>query len=143
MLSNTVGGASDCRPRGRKFESQLGHIPTMEIDHAIISTVIPTPSADSRRAVVTYWQKYVHANWLTAKRTKPAQEKCVQVKGSIFLKNSHFIIQKRLNKLIYGINTIIKRDTSQPVKFQLVSHISNSSRKHAYIILTPLNPTFI
>ena len=43
-----------------------------------------------------------------------------QVKGSIFLKkkkkkkkkkNRHFIIQERFNKLIYGINTIIKCDT--------------------------------
>ena len=30
------------------------------------------------------------------------------VKGSIFLKNRHFIIQERFNKLICGINTIIK-----------------------------------
>ena len=29
-------------------------------------------------------------------------------KGSIFLKNRHFITQERFNKLIYGINTIIK-----------------------------------
>ena len=42
-------------------------------------------------------------------------------KGSIFLKNRHFIIQERFNKLIYGINTIIKCGTWQPVKFQLVS----------------------
>ena len=30
------------------------------------------------------------------------------IKGSIFLKNRHFIIQERFNKLIYGIYTIIK-----------------------------------
>ena len=30
------------------------------------------------------------------------------IKGSIFLKNGHFIIQERFDKLIYGINTIIK-----------------------------------
>ena len=29
-------------------------------------------------------------------------------KGSIFLKNRHFIIQERVNKLINDINTIIK-----------------------------------
>ena len=29
------------------------------------------------------------------------------LKGSISLKNRHFIIQERLNRLIYGINTII------------------------------------
>ena len=32
-------------------------------------------------------------------------------KGSIFLKKRHFIIQERFNKLIYGINTIIKFGT--------------------------------
>ena len=32
-------------------------------------------------------------------------------KGSIFLKNRHFIIQERFNKLIYGINTTIKCGT--------------------------------
>ena len=29
------------------------------------------------------------------------------VKGSIFLKNRHFIIKDRLNKLIYGIDIIV------------------------------------
>ena len=43
------------------------------------------------------------------------------IKGSIFLKNRHFIIQERLDKLIYGIDTIIKCGTWQPVKFQFVS----------------------
>ena len=50
------------------------------------------------------------------------------LKGSISLKNRHFIIQERfniliysINKLIHGINTIIKCGTWQPVKFQLVS----------------------
>ena len=33
------------------------------------------PSADSRRAVVSFWWKNVHKYWLTALRTKPAQEK--------------------------------------------------------------------
>ena len=34
-------------------------------------------------------------------------------------------IQERFNKLIYGINTIIKCGTWQPVKFQLVSRSWN------------------
>ena len=42
-------------------------------------------------------------------------------KGSIFLKNSHFLFHERFNKLIYGTNTIIKCGIWQPVKFQLVS----------------------
>ena len=33
------------------------------------------PSTDSRKAVVSFWWKNVHKYWLTAKRTKPAQEK--------------------------------------------------------------------
>ena len=32
------------------------------------------PSADSKRAVYSNWQKYMHKYWLTADRTKPAQE---------------------------------------------------------------------
>ena len=32
----------------------------------------------------------------------------VSVKGSIFLKHRHFLYPERFNKLIYGINTIIK-----------------------------------
>ena len=35
----------------------------------------------------------------------------LNLKGSIFLKNRRFIIQERLNKLIYGTNTIIKCGT--------------------------------
>ena len=31
------------------------------------------PSADSRRASVSFWQKNVHKYWLTAFRTKPVQ----------------------------------------------------------------------
>ena len=46
------------------------------------------------------------------------------LKGSIFLKNRHFI-QERFNKLIYGINTIIKCGIWQPVKFHLVSLFLN------------------
>ena len=42
---------------------------------------------------------------------------CIRIKGSIFLKNRHFIIQERFNKLIYGINTIIQCGTWQPVQF--------------------------
>ena len=49
----------------------------------------------------------------------------ISFKGSIFLKNRNFIIQERFNKLIYGINAIIKCDTWHPVKFQLVSRSWN------------------
>ena len=34
------------------------------------------------------------------------------LKGSTFLKNRHFIIQGKFNKLIYSINTIIKCSVS-------------------------------
>ena len=37
------------------------------------------------------------------------EKSAVDFKGSIFLKNRHFfLIQERFNKLIYGINAIIK-----------------------------------
>ena len=39
-LRSTVGSASDCRSRGRKFESKLGHITSVEIDYEIIFMVI-------------------------------------------------------------------------------------------------------
>ena len=43
----------------------------------------------------------------------------------MFLKNRHFIIQEKTNKLIYGINTLIKCGTWQRVKIQLVSRSWN------------------
>ena len=50
---------------------------------------------------------------------------CNLFKGTISLKNRHFVVQERFIKLIHGINTIIKSGTWQPVKFQLVSHSWN------------------
>ena len=47
------------------------------------------------------------------------------VKGSIFLKNRHFIIQESFNQMTYGISIIIKCGTWQPVKIQLVSRSWN------------------
>ena len=38
----------------------------VEIDNEIISRAILLPSADSRRVVVSYKQKYVHRVWVTA-----------------------------------------------------------------------------
>ena len=46
----------------------------VEIDHEIISTPILLPSADSRRVVVSYKQKYVH-EVLVYLLVKLAQEK--------------------------------------------------------------------
>ena len=57
------------------------------------------------------------SNWITSLSTNDI----ISVKGSMFLKNRHFIIQERFNKLRHDINTIIKCGTWQPVKFQLVS----------------------
>ena len=48
----------------------------MEIDHKIISMSILLPSADSRRVVVGYKQKYVH-KVLVNRLVKLAQEKSV------------------------------------------------------------------
>ena len=45
----------------------------------------------------------------------------IEVKGFRYFKTIHFIIKERFNKLIYGINTIIKYGTRQSVKFQLIS----------------------
>ena len=46
----------------------------VEIDHKIISTAILLPSADSRRVVVSYKQKYVHKVLVNC-LVKLAQEK--------------------------------------------------------------------
>ena len=51
------------------------------------------------------------------------------IKGSIFLKNRHFIIQERFHKLVYGINTIIKCGIWQPVKFQFLVSWAGSKMK--------------
>ena len=45
--------------QGREFNPGPAHT-FAEIDHEIISAALPLPSADSRRAVVSYMQKYVH-----------------------------------------------------------------------------------
>ena len=48
----------------------------LEIDHEIISTAILLPSADSRRVVVSYKQKYLN-EVLVNPSVKLAQEKSV------------------------------------------------------------------
>ena len=50
-LTADPGVASSILARSHSF---------VEIDHDIISTAILLPSADSRRVVVSYKQKYVH-----------------------------------------------------------------------------------
>ena len=56
----------------------------------------------------------------------------ILIKGSIFLKNGYFMIQERFNKLLNGINIIIKSGTWQPVKFYLVSRPSNEMIFYPY-----------
>ena len=61
---------SDWRPGGRGFNPRRGRQHSfVEIDHEIFSTVILSlhslPSADSRRAVVSFWRKNAQY-WLTA-----------------------------------------------------------------------------
>ena len=50
------------------------HITLVEIDHEVHFFGHSLPSVDLRRAVVSYWQKYVHKYWLTTQRNKPAQK---------------------------------------------------------------------
>ena len=57
-LHSAIGSAFHCRPRDSKFESQLGHVAFIEINHEIISTVIiplPLIQEGQRKAVVSYW----------------------------------------------------------------------------------------
>ena len=66
-LATDPGVASSILARSHTFT---------EIDHEIISTVILLSSADSRRVVVNYKQKYVH-KVLVYRFVKLAQEKSV------------------------------------------------------------------
>ena len=56
---STAGSMSDCNSRGHNLIPAPSHT-FPEIDHEIIFTAILLPSADSRRVVVSYKQKYVH-----------------------------------------------------------------------------------
>ena len=52
---------SDWRPGGRGFNPRRGRQHSfVEIDHEIFLYGHSLPSADSRRAVVSFWQKNVH-----------------------------------------------------------------------------------
>ena len=59
-LHSPVDSTLDCRSRGRMFKSQLRHITFVKIDHSHYR-----PSADSRRAFVSYWQKSLHKYCIT------------------------------------------------------------------------------
>ena len=48
---------SDVYPTGD--QEFMGQATFIEIDHEIVSVVKSLPSADSRRAVVSFWQKKV------------------------------------------------------------------------------------
>ena len=52
---------SDWRPGGRGFNPRRGRQHSfVEIDHKFIFYGHSLPSADSRRAVVSFWRKNVH-----------------------------------------------------------------------------------
>ena len=76
---SAVGNVSDCRYVSDW--SSRGRIPArshtfVEIDREIFPTAILLPSADSRRVVVSYKQKYVH-EVLVNHLVKLAKEKSV------------------------------------------------------------------
>ena len=59
-LHSTVGSMFDCRSRGHILESQFGHINCVKIDNELFSNSQSCASTDSKRAVVSHWQKYAH-----------------------------------------------------------------------------------
>ena len=63
-LGGSVGCASNCRPEGRGFNipppPEIGSILSWRVDHEIFFYGHSLPSADSRRAIVSFWQKNVH-----------------------------------------------------------------------------------
>ena len=57
----TISSTSDSRPRDPEFESQLGYITFMEIDHEWNNFYDHFPaSSDTIKAAVSYWNNYVH-----------------------------------------------------------------------------------
>ena len=66
MLPGPVGRASDSRARCPGFNPFEPH-------------TLVFPSTDSRRAVVSYWQKYVHEILVKLRRAKPVRESVVKL----------------------------------------------------------------
>ena len=70
---------SDVHPTGD--QEVMGSIPTSSGNILLLRLIMKyflrsfSSFTDSRRAVVSFWRKNVHKYWLTAWRTKPAQEK--------------------------------------------------------------------
>ena len=61
VLVAQLDAPSDWRPGGRWFNPRRGRQHSfVEIDHEIFSMGFSLPSADSRRAVVSFWRKNVH-----------------------------------------------------------------------------------
>ena len=61
-LGGSVGCAVRLEPGGPGFNPRRGRQHSfMEIDHEIIFYGHSLPSADSRRAVVSFWRKNVHS----------------------------------------------------------------------------------
>ena len=74
-MRSTVGNMSDCKSRVVSLNPDLSHT-FVEIDHEIISTVIPLPSTESRRVVVSYKRMLYHVHKLLVNLlVKLAQEK--------------------------------------------------------------------
>ena len=77
--TSTQTSISDCRSRGRKFKSKLGHITVMESDHEIISTVIlPFAHIQEGQLIVTGENICTNTGKLLRK-LKHTQEKCEYV----------------------------------------------------------------
>ena len=58
-LNSADSSTSDYRSRSGKFESHLGHINFVETDHENNFFSHSLPYADSRKAAVSLWRKYV------------------------------------------------------------------------------------
>ena len=74
-LHSAVGSSSYCRSTGRRFRSQFSHITSMKFDREIISTVILSLLLIQGGHLSVSGKSMRIKYRLTAKRTKPAQEK--------------------------------------------------------------------
>ena len=91
-----------------EFESQLGHITSVEIDRERKTFLrhFPSISAESRSVVVRYWRKRVLKYQLTSQRTcKPVLEECEYSITSV--------ARTRMARLPWMIRTLF----SVPIKF--------------------------
>ena len=152
--------------RKLKFESQIGHISFVEIDHEIIATDILPIRWFQKGSYQLLAKAYAQVLF---KRVTFVQEKVSRLTDRLdmaFIVQTGFSVKLKLKLTIlvigfeqYNLSKSrwsLEQRTHAGIKLEFRFHwdssydsvvlqcyICHKSSKHAYIILTPLNPTFI